>query len=247
MHRFYIQNIPKREGALWLSPEESRHAIKVLRIQCGELVLVFDAEGNEFEARISEIEGDRRAQIKILSERPKYEEKIQVHVAQGYLQKQKMDWVVEKGCEIGIRSFYPLTTEFSVVQPKQEIFKKIRERWQRKVREAAKQSGNVHLMEIRGSCKFNDLLNELPKFDVKFMFHPYESDIDLKQAVRKVDGRQSLNLLLLIGPEGGFSEREVKTARQEGVEVVSLGHSILRAETAFAVLSGIFKLITSTT
>ncbi len=246
MRRFFVENTDTKNSSLWLSSEESRHAVKVLRISEGETVLIFDNKGDEYEAKISKIQSKEKVQIQLIKKKPREEENLKLRVAQGFLQKQKMDWIVEKACEIGVKQLIPLETEFSMVHPGQDSFEKIKSRWERISIEAAKQSGNVRTVEIGALQKFETFIKNLPDSELKFIFHPYQADFSLKDSLAEVEartGKKPFDVLLLIGPEGGFSEDEVQLARSKGIKTVSLGKNILRAETAFIVLSGIFKIL----
>lgn len=240
MHRFFIGKKQEDENLLWLSPEESRHAVKVLRIKKGESILAFDASGNEYESKVYEIDSEGRLRIEILkSHKRKISNSARIHVAQGFLQKQKMDWIVEKACELGIASLIPLKSEFSMVNPKGDSVERIQNRWDRIIQSAAKQSGNLDLLQVSEPMDFTAAVKKAKESKNRFLFHPYKSDLNLKQAVET----KSDDLFLFIGPEGGFSEKEVKLARESGIQTVSCGENILRAETAFVVLAGIFKIL----
>jgi len=246
MRRFLIDNRQGQESLLWLSPEESRHAVKVLRMKQGEKINVFDSEGHEFEARISQIDPKGRVQIEILTEKKQQRiSQISLHVAQSFLQKSKMDWIVEKSCEIGIASLIPLESEFSMVHPKGESIGRMQARWERILLEAAKQSGNVGRLRIYEPMDLKTLFSRLKEYDFKFLFHPSASNDTPNSVLEEIKNHtKPLNVILLIGPEGGFSDREVQCAEDAGVRTVCLGQNILRAETAFVVLAGIFKLLT---
>ncbi|MBI4972100.1 MAG: 16S rRNA (uracil(1498)-N(3))-methyltransferase [Candidatus Omnitrophica bacterium] len=245
MHRFFIDRKQEHEISLWLSPEESRHAVKVLRIKKGGLIRAFDHTGCEYEAKVCDIDLDGRVQIEIVTTLKKdIPIGFRIHVAQGFLQKQKMDWIVEKACEIGISTLIPLKSEFSMVNPKGDAIERIQNRWSRIAQAAAKQSGNLTIPQILEPLAFSGALQQAKKSNVRFLFHPYSAKLNLHQAVEKAASKtKPVDVFLLVGPEGGFSEKEVKLADEAGIETVGLGQNILRAETAFVVLAGGFKLL----
>ena len=240
MHRFFIGKKQENENLLWLSPEESRHAVKVLRIKKGESILAFDSNGNEYESKVHEVDSRGKLQIEVVRMiKRSVSQSARIRVAQGFLQKQKMDWIVEKACELGINSLIPLKSEFSMVNPKGDSVERIQNRWSRIIQSAGKQSGNLNLLEVSEPMDFTDAVKKAEESKGRFLFHPYKADLSLKQAVeKKLD-----DLFLFIGPEGGFSEKEVSLARESGIQTVGCGENILRAETAFVVLAGIFKIL----
>ena len=242
MHRFFIGKKQEDESLLWLSPEESRHAVKVLRIKKGESVLAFDSSGNEYESKVHEMGPDGRLQVEVLKlHKRAVSNSVCIHIAQGFLQKQKMDWIVEKACEIGVSSLVPLKSEFSMVNPKGDSLDRIQNRWNRIIQSAAKQSGNVNLLQISEPMDFKSAVEKSKESQFRFLFHPHKVELNLKQAVEEISG----DVFLFIGPEGGFSEKEVDFSKMSGIRTIGLGENILRAETASVVLAGIFKLMCS--
>ncbi|MBI4397856.1 MAG: 16S rRNA (uracil(1498)-N(3))-methyltransferase [Candidatus Omnitrophica bacterium] len=250
MHRFFIEQINENENLLWLSPEESRHAIGVLRLKEGNKIFVFDATGNEFEARISTIQSKNQVQVELLAKQFFEPASIELLVAQGFLQKHKMDWIVEKACEIGVGELIPLETEFSMMHLSSEAFRKVKNRWHKILLGAAKQSGNVRMSRLADVTDFDSFLENLPGYEKAFLFHSgkdaeinvYPAFEEVRALIQKRKEKKPFRLLIFIGPEGGFSKNEVESAKQKGIRSVGLGKNILRAETAFAVISGWFKI-----
>ncbi len=247
MRRFFVDHI-EEECCLWLNAEESRHAVKVLRFSEGDKLLVFDSSGKEYEAEISSISSDSKVQVRILKEVQKKPENILLSVAQGFLHKQKMDELVEKACEIGLHELIPVMTEFSAYQLKQSAYSKVLERWKRILTAARKQSGNIRPFSLGELSSLEKVLEQTAEFDYSFAFHPDRDALVLKEVVQKILQKQAgsvspVKILLLIGPEGGFSESEIQSMKAANVSIVQLGSSILRAETAFVALSSIFKLL----
>jgi len=248
MRRFYVDLDITDNNTVWLDKEESRHVIKVTRLKEGESLLVFDNAGKEFEAKIKTIEQGHKVEVEIIKEIDQPKRKFELFVAQAFLQKQKLDTMIEKACELGVQGVYPMVSEFSAARPKQVQFEKMESRWRRIITQAKKQSGNIRGVQIRPMSSFEGVINNADEFDFKFIFHQVEPGISLSEAISHMQKQVSsvegkCKALVLIGAEGGFSDREVEQALEKQFAAVYLGETVLRAETAFIAISSAIKLM----
>jgi len=169
-------------------------------------------------------------------------------VAQAMPQKGKMDRLVEKAEELAIQELWALETKRSVVKMRVEARSRVRERWERIVVEAAKQSGSSVLTRVEGPVPFETVIREkLERSDRAFLFHPDPRGLSFSafvEQIREPEGETLPPAFLFFGPEGGFDEDEVRLAESRGAKKVFLGDSVLRLETAFlGVLSALRFLI----
>ncbi|NSB16848.1 16S rRNA (uracil(1498)-N(3))-methyltransferase [Clostridium beijerinckii] len=235
MHKFFTEphNISETEGKIL--GDDVKHIYKVLRLSEGEEVVLNNCEGIEY---LGEIETITKSEVivKIIKRLDiNNESKVKVHLFQGLPKGQKMDLIVQKGTELGVSEFIPVTTARVDVKLKGE-FKKL-DRLNRIALEACKQSKRSVIPQVKEVIDFNEAINELKKMDLIIV--PYENaeDFGIKTLVRKlerdnVDLDNINNVGILIGPEGGFEESEIDTLKEQGAYIVTLGNRILRTETA---------------
>lgn len=229
MSLFYAPEIP--EGNYSLDPEEARHAVKVLRLQKGESIHLTDGKGKIYDAIISNIsKSSCDFLVNSTKEIPRRNYYIHIGIAPTK-NIERIEWFVEKSTEIGI-------DEISFMQCQNSERKVINtERIQKKAISAMKQSGGAWLPKINSMVPFDQIIQS-PTDSIKFLAHVDPSNIKyLKKA--KPNGRY----IVLIGPEGDFTDEEIKVAIREGFQKVSLGRSVLRTETAGIAACHILNLI----
>ena len=222
MYLFYTPDI---ETSHFLSEEESAHCVRVLRYDRGDEILLTDGRGTTYHARITNPH-PRHCEFEILSqEKQEKTHNIYLHVAIAPTKNiERLEWMVEKCTEIGVDEITPLLCRFSER-------KNLRiDRLEKIVLSAAKQSLTPYLPKLNELTDFGKLMQEYGgNEDIdKYIAHCYKDEKrELKDALRK--GRE---VLILIGPEGDFSEHEEELAFKEGFVPVGLGRSRLRTETA---------------
>ena len=219
MHRFFV---PKEQIPL-LTGQDAHHLKNVLRAKVGDPVELLDGNGTIYSCRIAKI-GKETITCKVESTRAETSEpKVKVTLAQSLPKGSKMELIIQKSVELGVNRIIPLLSERSVSKEAKLP------RWEKIAREAAEQSKRGLVPEITQLKKIDDIFRSAKDFDLALIPWELETDKSLKSVLTT---NKSKNLLLLIGPEGGFSQDEVKRARESGFIPVSLGKRILRAETA---------------
>ena len=229
MHVFYTPDIQTRAE---LPEEEAAHAVRVLRLQAGDEVTLTDGKGNFYRAEIS-VASNKRCLVNILETQPQ-EPLWQGHLHIAMAPTKNMDrteWFAEKATEIGFDELTFLNCRFS----ERKVIKT--ERIQKILVSAIKQSLKARLPRLNEMTDFNKFVRQ-PFNGQKFIAHCYEGEKPLLRDVSK----RGQDALVLIGPEGDFSEEEVKTAVAQGFQPVSLGRSRLRTETAALVACHILNL-----
>jgi 16S rRNA (uracil1498-N3)-methyltransferase len=149
-----------------------------------------------------------------------------------------MDWVVEKATELGVHSVVPFVSSYTIPKLDDKKVARRSERWQKIALSAAKQCGRVHIPEIRAVTAFRDLIEPVSRDALRLLFWEKECEQGLSELK---DSRTSVDeVVVMIGPEGGFSTHEAALALEQGFKAVRLGPRILRAETAaIAALSAV--------
>lgn len=208
-----------------LTGDEHHHLTRVLHHKIGDRVTVVDGAGNA--AVDGEIILSDRAVTRIKTHtitKNIGEPAVHLTLAQAVPKGARFDWVVEKATEIGVSAFIPLLSEHSEVQPGSGKT----ERWRRLALAAMKQSCRSVWSEVNEPTPFFELCQTIKNFDLAILAHPTENDI-LKDLASKA---MSQKTLLMVGPEGGFTEEEIEFAQKSGCKLLSLGPRRLRSETA---------------
>jgi 16S rRNA (uracil1498-N3)-methyltransferase len=204
----------------------------VLRVRAGEKVVALDNLGNEFLVEIGSIQ--QVIEGKILNKKKNdTEPTIQLTLFFALAQREKVEWILQKGTEIGVSRFVPLITDRSLVRVANSSGSKM-ERWKTIIKEAAEQSGRGIIPELGAPLNFSRGLELGKLLDLGLIAWEQEKDKGLQEILNHGEFQR---IGLLIGPEGGFSEEEQHQAIAQGWKSISLGRRILRMETAALVAS----------
>lgn len=218
-----------------LSPEAAQHVAKALRMKAGDALVVFDGRGGEYEATIQRIEKDR-VDVKTGAWREAdLEPPLAVGLVQGVPEADKMDWIIQKATELGVAWIQPVTCERSVVRLSGERAARRESHWQRVAIAAAEQCGRSRVPEVRPTLAFVTWVaqDERP---ARWLLDPKGPPLALRAAPPGP-------FELVVGPEGGLSERERELALSRGGESVGLGPRVMRTETvSVAALAAIHAL-----
>jgi 16S rRNA (uracil1498-N3)-methyltransferase len=213
-HRIFIDAI---QPTVTVSGDEFHHSIRVVRVREGEEVEVFDRAGKMARASVASIANDH-AVLNVGEEIASRESPLALTLAMAIIQLEKFELVLQKATELGVQAIIPLVTDR--IELRAERYAGKAERWQRIVFEAVKQSGRSIAPSIQSPAKFDDVI---ARDGTKILF-----DADHPSATQQPRNAATL----FIGPEGGWSERELQLARDHGALFQRLGPRRLRAETA---------------
>lgn len=155
---------------------------------------------------------------------------IDITIYQGLPKADKMELIIQKTTEIGVKKIVPVAMERSIVKLNEKDAKKKIERWQKIAEVAAKQSKRDIIPKIQNIIKISDLCNEIKEYDLFLVAYENEEKITLKQILKQ--NKETKKIGVLVGPEGGIDNKEIEKLLQNGAKVVSLGKRILRTETA---------------
>ena len=233
MHRFFVApELAQQLDVEIALPKELAHQLRdVLHLQVGEQLVLLDNSGDEVRASIVII-NKNAVNVKLLERRTgKSASNVRIILCQGLLKSARFEWILEKGTELGVSVFAPTICRRSMSGLEDAGTSKI-QRWQRIITEAAEQSGRARLPALLPIRPLKDALNDIPPDALALMPWEEERTVMLRDAMRPPVRNNQITVVLFIGPEGGLTVDEVNQARQYGVQVVSLGSRILRAETA---------------
>jgi 16S rRNA (uracil1498-N3)-methyltransferase len=218
-----------------LAPEAAQHVGRALRLKTGDSITVFDGRGGEYDAAIQRIDKDR-VEVKVGAYRDvDTEPRLRVGLIQGLPEADKMDWIIQKSVELGVAWIQPIVCDRSVVRLSGERAARREAHWRRVAVAACEQSGRNRIPEVRPTLGFQSWI-AVPATTQRWMLDPAGEPLTQKSPSER-------DLELLVGPEGGLSEREHELALSQGCQPVALGPRILRAETApLAALAAIHAL-----
>ena len=217
------QNTPFTEGkTAELNSDNSHHLNKVLRFPVGKNITVFNGDGFDYKALVQDAK--KTTSLKIISkERNNSESKLDLTLAQGIAKGEKMDFLIQKAVELGVTRIIPMKLERCVVRLRDEKVQKKIDHWQKIANHACEQSGRSVIVSVSDPVSLEGLLEE--KGHNGFVLH-HRAQIGLSQV------QETSNATILIGPEGGLTEKEVSDSEFAGYQSVHIGKRVLRTETA---------------
>ena len=239
MPHFFINSTSVKDNCIEFS-EDYKHLVKALRLRVGEKLLLIDENGIQYETRVSEIKPDSivtEIEKKYLSKR---ELEFELHLAQSPLRSDAQNLIVEKATELGVHTLHPVYTDNCVLSG-DVITKKI-EKWQKIMVESSKQCERAKIPACAPMTTLEKVVEG--NFDRIIAFCERHTEFPLKDYLRANPIKKGERVLVIIGPEGGFSEREFEFFTDKGIVKASLGGLILRAETA--VIVGLGNIIYET-
>jgi 16S rRNA (uracil1498-N3)-methyltransferase len=214
-----------------LTGEDRQYVAAVLRMRKNERLLLFDGAGCEYEAVIRG-QDQERVELEIVQKTTIQISALQITLAQSLPKAKKMDFIIEKACELGATTIIPFFSSRSVPQltPDKTVAKQIR--WQKIAQEAARKCHSAGIPEVSDIMNWENMLRSAEDGNEKIIFWEEETRRSLKQVLQEKGREQSRHFFLIVGPEGGFAREEIELAERMGFTSVSLGHQILKVETA---------------
>ena len=234
----HFVDLPLVEGRSVALPEVAvAHLVRVLRLGPGDRVRLFNGDGNDYEAEL-ESASKRGAEARVLARvAVESESPLSITLAQGIARGEKMDLILQKATELGVARIAPIVTERTEVKLDAERADKRAAHWRGVLASACEQSGRARLPELLAPRSLGDFL-AAEKSALKLVLDPNEP-----RTLAQVQPASGQSICLLVGPEGGLSERDLAAARAAGFTGLRLGPRILRTETAaLAAIAGLNAL-----
>jgi 16S rRNA (uracil1498-N3)-methyltransferase len=242
MRRFWI-DMPEWENDLVsVTGDLFHHLHDVCRFTVGDHFELL-TEGQAWFVEVV-AETSRSVQVRRLEARPLPEPaRPHIHLALSLPRFSKIDWIVEKSVELGVKAIHPFVSDFSFVRDPSKLPAAKMQRWEKLIRQAAQQSGRGDLMELAEVSTLDQLLKAVNQKPGALGLFPYEGDcpLSLKAHIRALSGKSFNEIWVFVGSEGGFSKPEVELFASHGMPAVSLGSQVLRVETACLALASILK------
>ena len=231
MHRLFTEKENISSNFIVLQGSDVSHIRKVLRLKVGDQIEVLDGKGSLYLVSLTDININSVKGAILSSEQINTESRLMIHLGQSLIKGNGFDIILRKAVELGVHSISPLITERTVV--KSDSNKKF-PRWEKIIEESSKQCGRSSIPKISNKITCLEMfLQETKNSDLKLIFWEMEKNKGLSDINPKTIPRSTS---VLIGPEGGFTVKEVETARSYGFLSIGLGPRIFRAETAPSVV-----------
>jgi 16S rRNA (uracil1498-N3)-methyltransferase len=230
VNRFFIPASSIEGEQVRLDPEQSHQICHVLRLKPGDTIVALDDSGVEYEVTLTEVRLRETVGRVTGRRQASGEPTAELVLFQSLLAREKFEWVLQKGTEVGVAQFVPVLTERSLVRARLIEERKL-DRWHRIVTEAAEQSHRGRIPKIGQIVPFRAAVTRLAGFDRRLIASPLDEAMSLRDALHATGGER-LSVALLIGPEGGFTPEEVAMACEKGAVPIRLGPRVLRTETA---------------
>lgn len=225
--RFFVQGAHEAGERVRLETGDAHHAVSVLRLRSGDAIEIVDSGARAYDARI-EIAGSDVAAVLVAERATAPRAALAIDVAQAIPKGAKMDFVVEKTVELGVRAILPVTSERTIVR---DAGSAKLARWRRVARSAAQQCGRRDVPDVAVPQTLTTLLTRFADYDLVLFAWETAAREPLRERLPSLL-RGVSRVLVVVGPEGGFSHGEADAARTAGAAIVSLGTRILRTETA---------------
>jgi len=224
MDYFYCPPSKISKGSVLIDGEEFSHLVHVMRKKEGDIICVVDGEGCAYDVTLGEMKKKEAPGTITAAYRNHREPALRLTLAVGVLKNpSRFDFLVEKATELGVHEIIPIKTERTIPSHAKT------ERWQKLALAAMKQCGRAYLPKVQELTSLDDLLDECGKYDVRLVGHEQtESSVSLRSHLVI----PNKTVLVLVGPEGGFSEQEIEKCIAKGCAAFSLGERRLRTETA---------------
>ena len=245
MSKFFVKTEQINNNDIVIIGDDVNHIINVLRMKKTDKVQICNQDtGDNYNAEIVNY-SKNEVECKIISRiNETTESNVHITLFQGIPKFEKMELIIQKNTEVGIKSIVPVIMERTVIKLNEKIASKKLERWQKIAEIAAKQSMRDIIPQIGNITKLKDI--DTTEFDAVLVAYENEEHNMLKTELQKLERKiksnnsseQQYNIAIVIGPEGGISEKELVMLAEKNAKFVSLGKRILRTETAGVVMAG---------
>lgn len=231
MPRFFVPSENIENSTVTITGDDAFHIARSLRMAAGDIITVCDMHANEHSCRLLRIRDDK-CECEILETHcGKTESPLEITLYMSYPKGDKLETVIQKAVELGAVRIVPFESSRCIKKPKAEKEEKQTARLLKIAEEAAKQCGRAVLPTVSTPVSFSVMLNEAAKADIPLFCYEGDGTISLKEALENAK-KDAKTAAVVVGCEGGFSQKEAEEAKELGLLAVGLGPRILRCETA---------------
>lgn len=233
MPKFFIKNNQIIDNKIIILGEDVKHISNVLRKEIGAELEICNIDTSE--NYLVEIENILKTEIQTIIKQKNQsvaESEIDIHIFQGLPKSDKMELIIQKSTELGVKEITPIEMERSIVKLDEKDKNKKVDRWQKIAEVAAKQSGRDIIPKINKIEKIKNIYETFKNYDIVIVAYENEKHTTLKQVLKNAkQDNEYKKIAIIIGPEGGIEPIEVELMKQNNAKIITLGNRILRTET----------------
>lgn len=240
MPKFFVEDNQIEGNTIVIQGTDVNHIKNVLRYKVGQEIEITSKESSQgYICKIKQLMEDKIYCEIMQKEEACKEPKVHIHILQGLPKADKMELIIQKCTELGVKEITPIAMSRCVVKLDAKEALKKQERWQKIAEVAAKQCAREAIPKINSVHNLKNVYELLEKYDILLVAYEKEEVHTLKQVIENIKSlnKEGLKIAILIGPEGGIDEKEIEML--ENAQVITLGKRILRTETVALVLSSI--------
>ena len=243
MSKFFVKSEKINNNEIIIDNDDVNHIKNVLRKNVGDEILICDYEKEiNYNCRIKEIDKKEIVCEIISQEKSESESNIKIDIFQGLPKADKMEFIIQKGTELGVNSFIPVIFKRSIVKIEEKDREKKICRWQKIAEVAAKQCGRDMIPVVKNIENVKNICKLFEKYDIVLVAYEDESETSLKSTLKKLNySNEHIRIAVVIGPEGGIDKTEIETMKNAGAQSVTLGKRILRTETVCLAITAIIN------
>lgn len=236
MSKFFVNQEQILNNEIKIIGEDVNHIKNVLRLENGDSLKICNKETTEnYECEIKKINKEF-IMCKIIKKIiDTNESDIYIHIFQGLPKSDKMEFIIEKCTEIGVKEITPVVMKRTIVKLDNKDKTKKIIRWQKIAEVAAKQSQRDKILKVNNIINFDNIIEKMKEYDIVLVAYENEKNITLKSVLKNIKKYKELKIAIIIGPEGGIDENEIEKLKM--YKIVTLGKRILRTETAPIVMA----------
>ena len=239
MPKFFVSTNKIDGDKVYIEGQDFNHIVNVLRLRQGDKINIGNADtGENYICEIANIE-EKAATAKVIEKvYNKSESNIEVHIMQGLPKADKMELIIQKSTELGVCKIIPVKMDRCIVKLSEKDEEKKILRWNKIAEAAAKQCGRDIIPKVTNIINVKDIISMKQEYDKIIVAYENEDKQSLKSVLNRIKNtKEKLKVAILIGPEGGISEDEIKLLNQIDADIVTIGKRILRTETVALAIS----------
>lgn len=239
MPKFFVKTNQIQNNIINILGTDVNHIVNVLRLKIDDEIQVCDEDNSiNYKSKIIEINKEN-VKCKIIEKiNSNAEANIHINILQGLPKTEKMELIIQKCTELGVKEITPVQMERCVVKLDKKSESKKQERWQKIAEVAAKQSRRDKIPKVNNVTTIKNICNVIENYDIVLVPYENEKNITLKEVLEELP-KKDLKIAIVIGPEGGFEEKEIEMLEQSGSKIVTLGNRILRTETVAIAMTSV--------
>ena len=238
MYKFFVNDEQINGKEINIIGNDVNHIKNVLRLEVGEDICICNKESSKsFKSKIINIDNNQIISEVLEGIFETTETNTYIHIFQGLPKSDKLEWIIEKATEIGVKEITPVIMKRTIVKLDDKDKTKKVDRWQKIAEVAAKQSKRDSILKVNNKINFKNIFEKVQEYDILLVAYENEVNNTLKSVLNILENRKNVKIAVIIGPEGGIDESEIEICNVNNVIPVTLGKRILRTETAPLVIA----------